>query len=81
VLNFPTPKFPFGASALYPGFLIILSVAMQMSSTEPSLAFSLLILTIIFYSENILGQFQNQYTPLIRLIMPAFPIAFAWLFS
>jgi uncharacterized membrane protein len=82
VLNFPTPKFPFGASALYPGFLIILSVAMQMFSTEPSLAFSLLILTLIFYSENLLGLLQNQYaTPFIRLIMPAFPIAFAWLFS
>jgi len=53
-----------------------------MFSTEPSLAFSLLILTLIFYSENLLGLLQNQYaTPFIRLIMPAFPIAFAWLFS
>ncbi|MCC3860155.1 hypothetical protein [Pseudemcibacter aquimaris] len=82
VLNFPKPKFPFGASALYPGFLIILSVAMQMHGTDPSLGFSLVILTMIFYSEDILGLVHDEYaTPLIRLIMPAFPIFFAWIFS
>lgn len=82
VLNFPVPKFPFGASALYPGFLVIISVAMQMYSTDPGLIFSLLTLTLIFYSENLLGFLHNQYaTPLIRLIMPAFPITFAWLLA
>jgi hypothetical protein len=82
ILNFPKPKFPFGASALYPGFLVVLSVAMQMYSVDPSLILSLLILTTIFYSENLIGLLNNEYaTPLIRLIMPAFPIAFAWALS
>lgn len=82
ILNFPNPKFPFGASALYPGFLIILSVAMQMHAADPGLAFSLLILTAIFYTENLLGFLPGDYkTPLIRLIIPGAPIAFAWMFS
>ncbi|MBT5073177.1 MAG: hypothetical protein HOJ34_12975 [Kordiimonadaceae bacterium] len=82
VLNFPSPKFPFGASALYPGYLIILTVAMQMYSVEPSLAFSLLILTAIFYTENIIRLLPSDYaTPVIRLVMPGFPIAVAWIFS
>jgi len=82
VLNFPSPKFPFGASALYPGYLIILTVAMQMYSVEPGLAFSLLILTTIFYTKNIISLLPGNYaTPLIRLVMPALPIVFAWLFS
>ncbi|MCP5382018.1 MAG: hypothetical protein H6912_06575 [Kordiimonadaceae bacterium] len=82
ILNFPRPKFTFGASALYPGYLIILSVAMQMFNVDPSLAFSLIILTAIFYTENIINLLPNDYaTPLIRLVLPGFPIGFAWLFS
>ena len=82
ILNFPRPKFPFGASALYPGYLIILSVAIQMFNVDPSLGFSLLILTAIFYTENIIKLLPSDYrTPLIRLIMPGIPIAFAWIFS
>lgn len=82
ILNFPKPKFPFGASALYPGYLIVLGVAMQMFNVDPGLAFSLLILTTIFYSENIINLLPGSYaTPVIRLIMPAIPIGFAWVFS
>ena len=82
ILNFPKPKFPFGASALYPSYLIILSVAMQMFNVDPDLAFSLLILSTIFYSENIINFLPNAYaTPVIRLIMPAIPIGIAWVFS
>jgi hypothetical protein len=82
ILNFPHPKFPFGASALYPGYLIILCVAMQMFNVDPSLAFSLLILIGIFYTENFINMLPGEYTtPFIRLIIPAFPIGIAWLFS
>ncbi len=82
ILNFPKPKFPFGASALYPGYLIVLSVAIQMFNVDPSLGLSLFILTAIFYSENIIRLLPGEYaTPLIRLVMPAVPIAFAWIFS
>lgn len=82
ILNFPRPKFPFGASALYPGYLIILSVAMQMINIDPSLVFSLLILSIIFYTENLINFLPETYaTPLIKLVMPAIPIGIAWLFS
>ena len=82
ILNFPKPKFPFGASALYPGYLIILSVAMQMFNVDPGLAFSLLILIAIFYTENIISLLPSGYAiPTIRLVMPAIPIGIAWLFS
>ncbi len=82
VLNFPKPKFPFGASALYPGYLIILCVAMQMINVDASLTFSLFILTSIFYTENIINLLPTEYvTPIIRLVLPAVPIGFAWLFS
>ena len=82
ILNFPSPKFPFGASALYPGYLIILSVAMQMYNVDPGLAFSLLILITIFYMENIINLLPVAYaTPVIRLLLPAVPIGFAWFFS
>lgn len=82
VLNFPSPKFPFGASALYPGYLIILSVAMQMYNVDPSLMISLLILSAIFYTENMINLLPAAYkTPVIRLIMPGLPIGIAWVFS
>lgn len=82
ILNFPKPKFPFGAAALYPGYLIVLSVAIQMFNVESSLGFSLLLLTAIFYTENILNLLPSAYTtPLIRLIIPAAPIGLAWIFS
>ncbi len=82
ILNFPRPKFPFGASALYPGYLIILSVSMQMVNIDPSLAFSLLLLSIIFYTENLINFLPDTYTtPLIKLVMPAVPIGVAWLFT
>jgi hypothetical protein len=82
ILNFPKPKFPFGASALYPGYLIVLSVAMQMYNVDPDLYLSLFLLTAIFFSENILNLLPQEYkTPLIKLMLPAIPIGFAWLFS
>lgn len=82
ILNFPKPKFPFGASALYPGYLIILSVAMQMYNVDPGLWFSLLLLIAIFYCENILSFLPSDYkTPIVRLLLPAVPIGFAWIFS
>lgn len=82
VLNFPHPKFPFGASTLYPGYLILLAVAMQMFNVDPGLAFSLLILSGVFYTESIIRLLPGDFaTPVIRLIMPALPISVAWLFS
>lgn len=82
ILNFPKPKFPFGASALYPGYLIVLSVAMQMYNVDPGLGLSLFLLTAIFYSENILNLLPEDYkTPVTRLLLPAIPIGFAWIFS
>lgn len=82
ILNFPHPKFPFGAAALYPCYLIIISVAMNMYSVDHSLAFSLIILTSIFYSPNIIHLLPHDYaSPIIKLILPAAPIGFAWLFS
>lgn len=82
ILNFPHPKFPFGASALYPCNLIILSVAMNMYSVDHSLAFSLVILTSIFYTQNIIRLLPHEYvTPLIKLMLPGAPITIAWLFS
>lgn len=82
ILNFPHPKFPFGAAALYPCYLILLSVAMNMFSVDHSLAFSLIILTSIFYTQNIIHLLpQEMATPLIKLILPGAPIGVAWLFS
>lgn len=82
ILNFPYPKFPFGASALYPCYLIILCIAIQMHTIDPELGLSLFILIGIFFTENFIALLPNQYaTPFIKLVMPGVPIGFAWLFS
>jgi hypothetical protein len=82
ILNFPYPKFPFGASALYPGYLIILFMAMEMVNIDPRLALPVLVLIGVFFTENIINILPKDYaSPFIRLILPAGPIALAWILS
>ncbi len=77
IINLFKNHFPFGASAIYPSFILLFLLSSELYNINNALLIPLLILSSCFFTQDILQKYTDRFDPLILNLAPVLISALA----
>jgi hypothetical protein len=70
IINLFKNRFPFGASAIYPSFILLFLLSSELYNINNNLFIPLLLLSTCFFTQEILHKYSGRFDPIILNFIP-----------